>query len=207
MKKLVSFVLAAVLCVGMTTTVLADGSPVISDDIKGTISEIESDATDVTVKSFEDVYDDYTDAEKAAVDEVADKNVVLAEVKKSVSNATAVEKVVQFDLHATGAGTFKFTVDGISASDNGKVLVLHFTNGAWKNMNATVNAAGEVEVFFDGNYSPVMIIKYAASIPTPPPVQDLGTPVAPKTADVTMLGLVAVAALAGAVTAGRKVNK
>ena len=199
MKKLISFVMAAVLCVGMTTTVLADGSPVISGDIQSTIKEVESDATDVKVKTFEEAKESYTEAEKAAVEKVADNSGVLAEVQKLYSGVTALEKVVKFDLEATGAGTFKFKVDGINKGD--AAVVLHFTNGAWTDMKAQYDDEGNLVVFFDGNYSPVMIVKFAEATATADSDPETTSP---KTADVAMFGLYAAVALAGTVTAARK---
>ena len=211
MKKFISFVMAAVLCVGMTTTVFAANS-VDTDAAGGTEGMIESVGT-VSGEDL-DVKVNPLDAEVSVELSGIGTNSYTTEAVKAAAASLNVESAQSlgfFDvkvLDGNGqekAAQVKFYINGITANSN--VVVLHYVNGAWKNVTGE-KGDGYVVGEFD-SYSPVMIASYTVKATTPPPVEDDPDPapapeVAPKTADVAMFGLYAAVALAGTVTAARK---
>ena len=211
MKKLISFVMAAVLCVGMSTTVMANS--VTTEDIESAtaIEKVSSNVTDLEVLSIDDVIAIYgDDVYDAAVWEAIDDVVVgsnsahaLAALKEASGslNAATAKTLAFLDVYSqTTPATITFHMPGVTAGSN--VVVLHCTQtGVWENVTTEVGDGYVVATL--SAFSPVMIVEYTVSTYTPPLVFPT-EPVSPKTADVTMLGLYAAVALAGTVVAGRK---
>ena len=119
MKKFISFVMAAVLCVGMTTTVFAAES-VSTDkagDAAGTITSVKSEDANVTINSIDPIVD--TDL----VEEIEEKNFAKDTAREILGyeNVKSAETLGYFELNATGAGKVTFNCSSISKGN--KILV------------------------------------------------------------------------------------
>ena len=216
MKKLVSFALAAVLCVGMTTTVLAespntgnnspnvDNSQVVEvKDVSGTVTQ--EDGTTVTLTTWESAGVDETTA-GIPVNNSSDEWVEFAATEANVTVAE-VDDVVKTYVDDNATGTVPVPVTGVTAQDTVVALIYDATNDVWTEAEDAKAENGVVNVT-NSHFCPVVILvdAYEAPVVVPPYVAPVVTPVAPKTADVAMLGMAALATLAGAVVAGRKVK-
>ena len=198
MKKLISFVMAAVLCVGMTTTVLADGSPTTKEiagaEGVGTI-KVSSELAGLEVKKLDDsqAKDLKIESERFAK-EAAREAIGKSKVKDA-------EVLGVFDVKADVAGEVKFENANIKAGD--KILVLHYnaTTKEWENVTKEVGNGYVIAKF--NSFSPVAIVEYTSQ-PASNNNDSVDEATSPKTADVAMFGLYAAVALAGTVTAARK---
>ena len=229
MKKLISFVLATVLCLGMTTAVMAtpsvdtegagsagvDNSTVVKPEtVTGKVTAKDADGTEViiTTQTWEDA--GFT-AEQLGVKDLdtSDEWLTFAENATVATGAnpetlTEVDDVFTTEVDVpAGIETIEVEVAGVTTND--KVVVLLYKNNAWKAVTATVVRDGVVAITSD-DYCPVAILidTYEAPVVVPPTYYPpVVTPTAPKTADVAMFGMVAMAALAGTVAAARKAKE
>ena len=199
MKKFISFVMAAVLCVGMTTTVFAAGS-VSTDtagDAAGTVTSVKSE----TVSDI--VIDKVEDTNPTVAKEITEKNFAKDTAREFLGyeNVKSATTLGYFDVEANGTGDVTFYSKSISKGDN--ILVLHYcdTHG-WENVTKEVGNGYVVATFH--SFSPVAIVEYTEHTAYVYDDTTVEEATSPKTADVAMFGLYAAVALAGTVTAARK---
>ena len=198
MKKFISFVMAAVLCVGMTTTVFAaeSVSTGTANGTEGTITSIKSDL------DLEILPVDSEDAEEIEVETFAKDTAREILGYENVKTATTLGYFkLEPKAGSATVGNVTFNCSAIKAGD--KILVLHQKDdGTWEKRPVVEVGNGFVTASFDG-FSPVAIVEYTQhTVPEEKPPVDETT--SPKTADVAMFGLYAAVALAGTVTAARK---
>lgn len=202
MKKL-AVLLAALLVLSCGTTFLAAPSPEVDSP------EIESPELggDDDVVGGDDVVVNYNITGATAVDSTGKEVVVKlnevsdavkaeaaakAEEKSAGSQVLAIKDVVVNG--ATGNVTITFLVDGIKASDDGKIFILHEKdNGYWETISAKVEE-GKVTATFS-SLSPVAIVKVADTATT-----------LPKTGAPVVLPVVALICAAGAAGCAKKVK-
>lgn len=213
MKKLISFVMATVLCLGMTTSVMAAYSVTTEDlgNVEGTVTSISSTTAGVGKIDIAPVVVDAKN--DPGLVGIGSKSHALDQVRTvgSALNISSAKTLAYFDLSVADttdkvmAATVRFTVPAI---DSDKIVwVLHYVTSTdkWEYRPTTVidAEAGIIEASFDANYSPVMIVEFTLADGG---ALETAEAVSPKTADV-MVGLYAVAALTGTVVAARKVRK
>lgn len=205
MKKVLAVLCAAVMTVGMATTVFALPSPTVSGIVGGVQKAVDADGNEVKVivekVSDEAVMKSFTEEEKKAVEEVKS----IDKVKEIMGDAF-VEGMQVVDIRnvkvegdAKFPLTITFKVSGVTADS--KVSVLHFdtTKKAWEVLKGKAGD-GTIEATFN-SLSPVAFVvdkDTAAAME--------GT--SPKTGENNVLavtGVIAVIALAGmAVTMKRR---
>lgn len=195
MKKFISFVMAAVLCVGMTTTVFAADSAT-TDGVTGagSVDKVVTDGADVEVLPL-----DTAEAEFAGIEKASYALEAINTAAASIG-ATRAWTLSYFEVVADAGSTLTFYDSSIVAGSN--IVVLHYntTTNVWENV--TVEVGNGYVKAQSATWSPVMIVSYDD---TPAPTYNYSDePVSPKTADVAMFGLYAAVALAGTVTAARK---
>ena len=177
MKKLVSFVMAAVLCMGMATTVMAAGSP--APEV--TVEVVENAAVTVTVTT-----DDMT------------KEEVMAATGAPAALQVAYLTVDPVDP-ATTSASVSFLVHGSTVGDTW-VAYAENANGGWDGMDTRVTQNGIVTVNFS-HFCRVILVKIAAA----PAGVGNNVATSPKTADAgLMLAGLAVMAATGTAVASRK---
>ena len=177
MKKFISFLMAAVLCFGMTTAVMAAESPSV------VISAVDSENFTVVTNNTK------SDADvKAELAKAGHTPNVLASVWAEIDRVDG----------QTTAANVKLYVNGCVA---GEEWIAYVGDGAgnWEATKAKVVQGGIIEIQMP-HFSPVILVK-VANAPVVVPAPDTTSP---KTADVAMFGLYAAVALAGTVTAARK---
>ena len=233
--------MATVLCLGMTTAVMAApsaGTGTVSPDVDNTVvaptpekaPSISANTTVEATKVVDANGDEIANAVvevKAVNDEVkatyseAQKD-TLAKIE-ALTEAQLLDVIQQYDSKATGktidmsavivkdiecsvAGTIHFEIPGVKMGE--KYTALHVKdNGQVEALPVEVIADGVVAITFT-SYSPVFFTQLLDVKPAPAPYYPPAeTQVAPKTADVAMFGMVAMAALAGTVTAARKAKE
>lgn len=198
MKKFISFVMAAVLCVGMTTTVFAANS-VSTDKVEsaGSVTSVKSETvSNIVIEKVET-----TNPEVAK--EITEKNFAKDTAREFLGyeNVKSATTLGYFDVEATGTGDVTFYSKNISKGD--KILVLHYcdTHG-WEEVTKEVGDGYVVATFH--SFSPVAIVEYTQHTYEYADDTTVDETTSPKTADVAMFGLYAAVALAGTVTAARK---
>lgn len=180
MKKLVSFVMAAVLCMGMATTVMAAGSPAPEVTVETEVSN-----PDVTVTVTTNV--GWTPEE------------VMAETGAPAALQVAYLEVDHVD-GADATGVVSFKVHGATVGDTWVAYAWNSTTNAWDAMRTEVTQGGVVTVNFS-HFCEVLLVKIAAA----PVAGGNNVATSPKTADAgLMLAGLAVMAATGTAVASRK---
>lgn len=157
MKKLLTAVLSAVLCLGMSVTAMAATSPSTS---------IPS-SPDVTMGAVSNAYTNANAAQREALDAYAGKITSAGSMEAAatelitatVGASNAVEFASLIDVSATDLSKpVRFAAPGISAGN--AIVVLHLkADGTWENIPATAGNG-----YIDGTFtslSPVMYAKLA----------------------------------------------
>ncbi len=210
MKKLVAVLCAAVMTVGMAVNVFAAPSPSVS----GVVTAVESatdangNAVDIKIETVSEAEADqhFTEEEKAAVAEIKESKEKFEEIAKAVLGDKFEEGMELVDIRnlyiPEGANvTFPLTltVKVTGVTENSKVAVLRYTNGAWEDVNAV---AGNGTVTFTVNsLSPFAFIVDANT------AKNAGSTTSPATGEantMTWVAIVAVAAAAGMVVTYRR---
>lgn len=205
MKKVLAVLCAAVMTVGMATTVFALPSPTVSGIVGGVEKAVDANGNEVKVivekVSDEAVMKSFTEEEKKAVEEIKSVDKVKEIMGDAFAEGMQVVDIrnVRVEGDVTFPLTITFKVSGVTADS--KVSVLHFdtTKKAWETLEGKAGD-GTVEVTFN-SLSPVAFVvdKDTATAME-------GT--SPKTGENNVLavtGVIAVIALAGmAVTMKRR---
>lgn len=202
MKKLAAL-LAALLVLSCGTTFLAAPSPELggsdSPEIGGTDSpELGGDEDEVVVEikggtAVDSTGKTFTPVINVVKPEVKAEAEAKAEEKSKGSQLLAIVDVKVEG--ATGAVKITFDVDGIKASDEGKIFILHEKeNGYWETIHPDKVEDGKITATF-GSLSPVAIVKKADTATT-----------LPKTGAPVVLPVVALICAAGAVGCAKKVK-
>lgn len=214
MKKLVSFALAAVLCLGMTTTVMAANSPTTETNspvVDNTVVAVVDKAPAVksgnaTVTTISDAKATYNEAEEAVVNAI--ENGGASAVKDIVSgsvNVASVAYVQGFDIEGTPGTAVTLAYTKISESN--EVVVLHVKEDGTTEVLAATYTNGELTVTFN-SFSPAYIVEYTAPVSSGNTyVPSVTETTSPKTADMSMalyVSMIAVVALGGVVYGTRK---
>lgn len=183
MKKRIIALLAAVMVLGSTTTVLA-----ASPDAPGTNAEV--------VDTKENVTGATVNGAKVDLTEVEDVKAIAA-----VTNVASVNKVLGLvDVNVQGKATVTFNLKGATVGK--KIAVYHWDGKAWGLVTTvTITEAGKLTATFE-DLSPVMFVDVTTA-------QEGGnnggsTGGSPNTGAVAVLPLVAVAGLAGAAVCAKK---
>lgn len=201
MKKFISFVMAAVLCVGMTTTVFATESITTgtANGTEGTITSVKSDL-DLEVKAL-------AGGQYAAVEEEITAKHFAKDTAREIlgyENVKSATTLGYFELNVkTGSETGNVTFNCSSISKGDNILVLHYDGTKWEKRPVVEVGNGYVTAKFDG-FSPVALVEYTEHTAYVYDDTTVEETTSPKTADVAMFGLYAAVALAGTVTAARK---
>lgn len=185
MKKLVSFVMAAVLCMGMATTVMAAESPEV------VVSAVDSENFVVDTEKYASFSDE--DVENILAGYGHTPN-VLASVILDISRADG----------KTDAATVQVYVNGCVVGESWIAYVYDDVNDKFDPASAKVVQGGIIEIQMP-HFSDVFLVKTAEAQTPPPGVKY--PEVSPKTADAGLMlaGLAAVAAT-GTAVASRKVK-
>lgn len=219
-KKLLTTVLAAVLCLGMSVTAMAAPSPSVdnskpaSQDNRVVTSTTTAGGVSVEQKALQQ--SDLTGAQKnvlgvyfTAMSDI-DKDADATPAQKNERKAAYVQSMIKnalgvnanfksgvygaYELEASQVGKeIPVAVAGVNAGD--KVVIAHLKDdGTWENVPATKVENGVVYAVFN-SFSPVFVA-----------VTGSGAATSPKTADagMGMLFVVFVAAAAGAVVYARR---
>lgn len=195
MKKKLVVLLAAVMLFASTTTVLAAPSATASDVTMGTTAELKAAVSGATSAAGEVTVADVTDtAAVAALDDT-----VLSIVQNTATDVKA--KVLGLADLSLPAGTdlsagvqIKVAVAGVYSTDSANTIVaLHWNGTAWENIKVVAVEKGYVTI----EVTSLSPIAFAKVIP------EAGT----FGVGVSVLPLVAAAALAGTVATGKKMNK
>ena len=201
MKKLISFVMATVLCLGMTTAVMATPSAET-----GTVSpstSVEANASfngsvvNLTESKTESTAAEQVEAMKAEGFNVA-SNAYVGSVKLELPAG-----ITNADVAAAGGMIVRISDPYMSANMTNVVAV---TKPSGSNTWESCTVVGWGNGYIDLKIMHFSEFAWAATPAATQPTQPT-TPVAPKTADVAMFGMVAMAALAGTVTAARKAKE
>lgn len=179
MKKFISFLMAAVLCFGMTTAVMAAESPSV------VVSAV--DSSKFTVDT--DVYSEY--------DDEAVKEILKAGGHTPNIIASVILEISRVD-GSHDAANVQVYVNGCVMGEEWIAYAWNTTTNEWDPASAKVVKGGVIEIAMP-HFSDVILVKTANA----PVVTETET-TSPKTADVAMFGLYAAVALAGTVTAARK---
>lgn len=198
MKKKLVVLLAAVMVFASTSTVLAAPSADKDDVTMGTVAELKaavtsatSEAGEVTIKEVSQNSDAAVELEDAVVTvlnktEADDKAKVLGMADISLPEGTDVSAGVKI----------KVAVDGVNSTDTTSTIVaLHYDGNAWETDTIKVVAVERGYVTIEVTaLSPIAFVKVVPTAGT------FGV-------GFSVLPLVAVAGLAGAVVTGKKANK
>lgn len=189
MKKKILAVFAALAIMTVGSTALAAGSPTAGTTTEDKVAEgqvtvtnvqkpTESAAsmatsttvadTDVTVKAVADTtVDEAVVATKNLVADVktlgeatGNKDIAAAASNKDATVTATVLSVVNLESTASNKTV---TVKNTSIKADKTYVVLHFTNGAWETIPATVTKAGEIQ-FTVGNFSPFAIVELGVAV-------------------------------------------
>lgn len=230
MKKLVSYVLAATLCLGMTTAVMAAGSVENNGSASGDNSgSIKIEDTTVNVGTEEEpvtlvvsaTLPSYDDDTAKAVETMEEALTVStqAQLNKNISAIAGVNvqvaQVVEADVVVTDAngnevpGTYDIPVPGLVQGAH--YMVIHGKHdGTLETLPVQVLGNNSIRVTFN-SFSPIWVVAYApvaSSTTTATTTTSSVVATSPKTADAGMMvAMVGAIALAGATVASRKVNK
>lgn len=190
MKKLGAMLVAGVLCLGMTMTAFAAGSP--SSTVTATV-----DGKEVPVTKVEKTEESYKAAE----------SYIKVEANVPEGKTATVVEVVDVDASAAGKEiTLTVTANDINVGDT--VMLLHWDGTSWDYVaTKTVGEGNKVLATFD-NLSPVAIVKLMpkSDTSTTNPPADNNKPAdtnkndgkSPATGEAGMAGLFTVVALCGA---------
>lgn len=185
MKKLVSFVMAAVLCMGMATTVFAAESPAV------VVTPV--DGENFTVDT--EVYANFTDE---------DVETILASYGHTPNVLASVVLEISRVDGKTDAAAVQIYVNGCVVGESWIAYVFNDETGEFDVAKATVVQGGIIEIQMP-HFSDVFLVKTANAPATTTTTTNTAT--SPKTADAGLMlaGLAAVAAT-GSVVASRKVK-
>jgi len=232
MKKVMGFVLTAVLCLGMTTTVLASNSRVEDNtgNMPSSSTVIDGVEVELEVKTVEEARASLSAEQQTKIDEVlavvnSGNATEVAEMQKTLIKDVAQKDVSQVknsklvDLtlpvgQTIPAGGISLTISDSNITAGMNIVMLHLkTDGTWENIPVTVGNGTIIGTFT--SLSPVYyfeIVPVAQNIVYWPPIQN--TPAAtpaettsPKTAEANMalyVSILAVVALGSAVYGTRK---
>ena len=222
MKKLVSFVLATVLCLGMTTAVMATpssdtgtSSPVV-DNIEIDIPDAMVDANGNSVSGAPTTEDmqllngalsEIAPADEDTGEPVVDEEKTIALFAGAGVTVAEVDEVYYAYIDGAHTGEVTFTVEAGNTTDKWSALVAKQDKSGWEPATVVSCTATTVTIT-SSHYCPVLLVRDSYTAPTyVPPLVFPTESTSPKTADVTMFGLCAVVALAGVVGASRKVKE
>ena len=195
MKKKLVVLLAAVMMLASTTTVLAAPSATASDVTMGTTAELKAAVSGATSAAGTVAVADVTDTKAVeALDDVALEIVKAntADVKAKVLGLADLSLPAGTDLSA--GVQIKVAVAGVYSTDSANTIVaLHWNGTEWENIKVVAVEKGAVTIEVT-SLSPIAFVKVI------PEAGKFGV-------GVTVLPLVAAAALTGAVVNNKKANK
>ena len=188
MKKLVTFVLAAVTALSMTCTAFAAPSPTAIGNVSTSAT-----ATDANVKAITATVTKTT--QEPGADVIASTKLANAQVIGSVD--------ISLPAGTTFPATVTVKVAGVTA--NTKLVVLHYVDGAWKTETAT---CGDGTVTISGltSCSPFAFVadKDTVGAPTTPTAPNGTSPKTGETAAMPIVALICALAMAGVVLVSKK---
>ena len=200
MRKLVTFMLAAVTALSMTCTVFAAPSPTSI----GAVSTTGSTATDANGKAI-----------TATVAETTQKPDTAVVESTKLDNATIIGSV-DISLPAGTAFPATVTVKVAGVTGNTKLVVLHYVDGAWKTENSKCGD-GTVTISGLNSCSPFAFVADKTTVTTTTNGTSNGTsngaangtngtasPKTGETAAMPMVALIGVLAMAGVVLVSKK---
>lgn len=192
MRKLVTFMLAAVTALSMTCTVFAAPSPTSI----GAVSTTGSTATDANGKAI-----------TATVAETTQKPDTAVVESTKLDNATIIGSV-DISLPAGTAFPATVTVKVAGVTANTKLVVLHYVDGAWKTENSKCGD-GTVTISGLNSCSPFAFVADKTTVTTTTNGAANGTngtasPKTGETAAMPMVALIGVLAMAGVVLVSKK---
>lgn len=193
MKKLVTFMLAAVTALSMTCTVFAAPSPTSI----GAVSTTGSTATDANGKAI-----------TATVAETTQKPDTAVVASTKLDNATVIGSV-DISLPAGTAFPATVTVKVAGVTANTKLVVLHYVDGAWKTENSKCGD-GTVTISGLNSCSPFAFVADKTTVTTTTNGTSNGasngtaSPKTGETAAMPMVALIGVLAMAGVVLVSKK---
>ena len=196
MRKLVTFMLAAVTALSMTCTVFAAPSPTSI----GAVSTTGSTATDANGKAI-----------TATVAETTQKPDTAVVESTKLDNATVIGSV-DISLPAGTAFPATVTVKVAGVTANTKLVVLHYVDGAWKTENSKCGD-GTVTISGLNSCSPFAFVADKTTVTTTTNGTSNGaakgtngtaSPKTGETAAMPMVALIGVLAMAGVVLVSKK---
>ena len=196
MRKLVTFMLAAVTALSMTCTVFAAPSPTSI----GAVSTTGSTATDANGKAI-----------TATVAETTQKPDTAVVASTKLDNATVIGSV-DISLPAGTAFPATVTVKVAGVTANTKLVVLHYVDGAWKTENSKCGD-GTVTISGLNSCSPFAFVADKTTVTTTTNGTSNGaangtngtaSPKTGETAAMPMVALIGVLAMAGVVLVSKK---
>ena len=202
MRKLVTFMLAAVTALSMTCTVFAAPSPTSI----GAVSTTGSTATDANGKAI-----------TATVAETTQKPDTAVVASTKLDNATIIGSV-DISLPAGTAFPATVTVKVAGVTANTKLVVLHYVDGAWKTENSKCGD-GTVTISDLNSCSPFAFVADKTTVSTSTTDSTAGgttttgaangtngttSPKTGETAAMPMVALIGVLAMAGVVLVSKK---
>ena len=196
MRKLVTFMLAAVTALSMTCTVFAAPSPTSI----GAVSTTGSTATDAKGKAI-----------TATVAETTQKPDTAVVESTKLDNATIIGSV-DISLPAGTAFPATVTVKVAGVTANTKLVVLHYVDGAWKTENSKCGD-GTVTISGLNSCSPFAFVADKTTVTTTTNGTSNGaangtngtaSPKTGETAAMPMVALIGVLAMAGVVLVSKK---
>lgn len=196
MRKLVTFMLAAVTALSMTCTVFAAPSPTSI----GAVSTTGSTATDANDKAI-----------TATVAETTQKPDTAVVESTKLDNATIIGSV-DISLPAGTAFPATVTVKVAGVTANTKLVVLHYVDGAWKTENSKCGD-GTVTISGLNSCSPFAFVADKTTVTTTTNGTSNGaangtngtaSPKTGETAAMPMVALIGVLAMAGVVLVSKK---
>ena len=189
MKKLVTFVLAAVTALSMTCTAFAAPSPAAV----GSVSTTGATATDANGKAITATVT--TTTQKPGADVIASTKLANAELIGSVD--------ISLPAGTTSPATVTVKVAGVTA--NTKLVVLHYVDGAWKTETAK---CGDGTVTISGltSCSPFAFVadKTTVGAATTTAANGTTSPKTGETAAMPIVALICALAMAGVVLVSKK---
>lgn len=196
MRKLVTFMLAAVTALSMTCTVFAAPSPTSI----GAVSTTGSTATDANGKAI-----------TATVAETTQKPDTAVVESTKLDNATIIGSVdISLPADTVFPATVTVKVAGVTA--NTKLVVLHYVDGAWKTENSKCGD-GTVTISGLNSCSPFAFVADKTTVTTTTNGTSNGaangtngtaSPKTGETAAMPMVALIGVLAMAGVVLVSKK---
>lgn len=202
MRKLVTFMLAAVTALSMTCTVFAAPSPTSI----GAVSTTGSTATDANGKTI-----------TATVAETTQKPDTAVVASTKLDNATVIGSVdISLPADTVFPATVTVKVAGVTA--NTKLVVLHYVDGAWKTENSKCGD-GTVTISDLNSCSPFAFVADKTTVSTSTTDSTAGgttttgaangtngttSPKTGETAAMPMVALIGVLAMAGVVLVSKK---